>query len=124
MYSQPDPRSLFIRDEDLYAAHVFPDEPQPFKIPQNDNFQSHMRKASRVWWQRWCEENLSWGDEIIVTSRNDWKGIDAYDDERMTYHYVDDSHINCNTDRGVGIGIPTCFVINIVKLESWNDEWL
>ena len=108
-------------DEVRMQAWDIPKSAPGFAIPHSSSFRSHMRKSARVYWYRWCAENLKRGDRISITFRD----FDSEWDEQSRYRHVSSTHIDVLTSDGCYVGLPTCYIIAIDKIrESWDDEWL
>lgn len=59
------------------------------------------------------------GAKIRVTSFTGWPAENPRDfDELVTFEYIDDSHINCITEHGSHVGLPTCYVVGIEVVEE------
>lgn len=71
----------------------------------NKELRSAQRHTARTFWLNFVKENFKEGDSLKVTSRG---FPNEPFTETITLRYIDDAHIY-----GEGIGIPTCYVIDI-----------
>jgi len=99
-----------------------PEYSQPgFAIPHSPSFRSHMRKAARVYWYRWCAQNLKRGDRVSISHETEFGKWN----EQVIYRGCNSTHIDITTDDPGNVRMPTCYIIAINKIqESWDDEWL
>lgn len=75
-----------------------------------------LREACCAYWVRWFKTQgkcILPGQNILITS-NEGRGREW--DENVVLEYVDDSHIMGITPAGVHVGIPMCFIVNVVPV--------
>ena len=59
------------------------------------------------------------GDLLKITTYNE-KYNETPFSETLKLDYVDDSHINGETERGIHVGTPTCHVRNVEVIKEMN----